>query len=163
MKETYIYYKGIINHELILAFAKQAEIELVRNQESKLVINRTFHLIVESLERVYNDSEFEILEASKIVSFKFYKQGSAYKVQTENIVNNKKTLSIKHVIDKVNELSDSDLKTLHKKRIKTRELNSCEFSIISLKKKRSKDLSYKIQAYDSNYSRFRFCANVSAC
>jgi uncharacterized protein YoxC len=117
--DTMISFKGIITSDVINHVLESVEAKLVEFQEDSKIQKKIYNVLVESLQNLYHHVE-EVPQSlsganeSKFALVVIKHQNNGYKITTGNFVSSNRIKPLKDKIDKINSLSQDELKDLYK-------------------------------------------------
>ena len=169
-KDALISYKGNISSDVINKVLESIENKLtIANEEGK-IRKKLYNVLVESLQNLYHhvedlpdgmafgvdDSKFGILVVSKT--------DKGYKITTGNFINSGKIKSLKDKIDKINSLSQDELKDMYKFILNHQKLTAKGgggLGLVDIARKTGNKLDYTFQNVSDDYYFFNLDIYVS--
>jgi len=146
--EVKLVYEGKVTHQITKAFIALAEAQMEENEEAAKVQRTVFHVMVECLQNISRHAD-EYESGDHIYSgrgiFMVSNTPDSYCVTTGNAVSHKKVESLKKMIDEVNQLTTSELKTQYMKQMKEGQLSTkggAGLGFIDIRRKTGTQLDY---------------------
>lgn len=159
-------YQGTVTDGLFDAILELAEHKLDQEQTSSKVKRRVFKILVESLQNVYH--HFDNLPGggtSFPVSFSLEKHKLAYSINTGNHISVHKVKQLKSFIDRINNLSSQELKSLYRERLGNSNFTDgggAGLGIVDILRKSGEKITYGFRQVNKDYSYFSLKVKVSA-
>lgn len=155
-------YEGIIDHNIIKAFASLTEKKMDTLNEELVIKKKVFNVMVECLQNIsmhtedsYNDDPLRNLYGNGI--FIVGKVGPTYNIITGNYVETGNVPSLKSTLDSLKELNINELKILHREKLKESEITfkgGAGLGLIEIAKKANGKIDYHFIDDENNQSFF---------
>ena len=159
-KDALISYKGNISSDVINKVLESIENKLTTANEEGKIRKKLYNVLVESLQNLYHhvedlpeaiafgvdDNKFGILVVSKT--------DNGYKITTGNFINSGKIKSLKDKIDKINSLSQDELKDMYKFILNHQKLTAKGgggLGLVDIARKTGNKLDYTFQNVSDDY------------
>lgn len=162
-------FKGNISSDLITDVLEIIESKLFYSKENPKISKKIYNVLVECLQNLYHHSEpspnanieidnnFGIFILSKI-------QDNSYRISTGNFVKNEKIDLLANKIDKLNSLSNEELKSLYKLILNNQdftEKGGGGLGMIDIARKTGNKINYEFYNYTNNLSFFNLNIIIS--
>ncbi|MFP4058956.1 MAG: SiaB family protein kinase [Bacteroidota bacterium] len=162
-------YLGSITTDMINQTLEDIENELDLANESGKVKKKIYNVLVESLQNLYHhidDIPEEIREKynSKIGMLIVKKSDGGYLITTGNFINSNKIKFLKDKIDKINSLTQEELKDMYKFILNHQKLSAKGgggLGLVDIARKTGNKLEYSFQNYNNDYYFFELNVFVS--
>jgi len=155
-------YKGSITSDLINNVLDAVESKLHEFNEHSKVRKKVYNVLVESLQNLYHhiddlpqkysdqfDTRFGILVVSKETEY--------YKISTGNFIRSEKTGDLREKIDKINTLSNSELKDMYKFILNHQKLSDKGgggLGLVDIARKTGNKLNYNFENFNNDFQFF---------
>jgi len=162
-------YKGSITTDLINNVLETIEAKLQDSCEIAKTRKKIYNVLVESLQNLYHhiddlpekyknefDSKFGILVISKV--------NDSYKITTGNFIKSNKIKYLKDKLDKINSLSQEELKDMYKFILNHQKLTSKGgggLGLVDIARKTGNKLEYVFQNFNNEYYFFNLDIYIS--
>lgn len=159
-KENVIFsFKGNITAELIDDFLDTIENKLAKDGENPKLQKRLYNVLVESLQNLYHHIDElpdEIIDefGHKFCVFVLSKTEDKYKITTGNFITKEKKDFLTEKIDKINSLSQDEIKEMYKFILNHQKLSAKGgggLGFIDIAKKTKNKMDYYFYKYKNNY------------
>ncbi len=163
-------YKGSITSDLISNVLEVVETKLDDLSEGAKIRKKVYNVLVESLQNLYHhidelpdllqnsfDPRFGVLVISRV-------DVNVYKITTGNFINSKKIKFLKDKIDKINSLSQDELKDMYKFILNHQKLSAKGgggLGLVDIARKTGNKLEYSFENYNDDYYFFNLDILVS--
>jgi hypothetical protein len=167
--DVVISFKGSITSDIINNVLESVENKMVEMNEESRVRKKMYNVMVESLQNLYhhieempnevtgtNDSKFGILIIAR--------QPNGYKITTGNFVSSGRIKPLKDKIDKINSLSQDELKDMYKFILNHQKLTAKGgggLGLVDIARKTGNKLDYSFYSVDKDYYFFNLDIYVS--
>jgi hypothetical protein len=157
-------YQGEISTEIINSLLEKAEKELINIDESSKIRKRIYNIMVESLQNLFHHADdipedFKIAYDEKFGMIVVAKYDDHYKVTTGNYIKSDKIKFLKDKIDKINSLSQEELKEMYKFILNHQKLSAKGgggLGLVDIARKTKKKMEYNFLNHDNEYYFFSF-------
>jgi hypothetical protein len=162
-------YKGSISAEWINSVLEGVEVKLDSKNEDPRIKKKMYNVLVEGLQNLYHhvdelpedlkdkfDSKFGVLVIKK------FEDG--YKVSLGNFINSNKTNYLKDKIDKINSLSQDELKDMYKFILNHQKLSAKGgggLGLVDMARKTGNKLEYSFIEISSDFSFFNLDVKIN--
>jgi len=163
-------YKGSITSDLISNVLEVVEAKLDDLSEQAKVRKKVYNVLVESLQNLFHhndelpdklqdsfDPKFGVLVVTRV-------ENSVYKISTGNFINSGKIKFLKDKIDKINSLSEEELKDMYKFILNHQKLSAKGgggLGLVDIARKTGNKLEYSFDNYNNDYYFFNLEVIVS--
>ncbi len=158
--EVIVAYKGIIGADIIANTLNLVESKIEDSVNRSGTRKKLYNVLVESLQNLYHHvdapAEYKIDNANFGV-FVLSKSADGYRISTGNFVKRDKVRILKQKIDKINSLSNEELKDFYKfvlNNQKFSEKGGGGLGLIDMARKTGNKLGYKFYDYNNEYDFF---------
>jgi len=144
-------YEGEVNQSITKAFAALAEKSMNDANMDVTTMKRVYHVMVESLQNISKHADDVITGKSRRPGngiFIVGKSPTDYVITTGNVINNSRVAKIQELIDRVNKLSQDEVKELYKKQMREARLSDkggAGLGFIDMVKKTGNQLEYHFE------------------
>lgn len=154
-------FKGEFNHELVRAILILTE---SNNEENGPLQSKVFGVIVECLQNIYKHGADEPKDSGlKPGIFLIGKKDYNYFIHVGNMVLNNEVEGLTSKINKLNKLSEAELRSMQQEILKTTALSeegNAGIGLIYTKRKSKGDLLYKFKPIDDRISFFALTITI---
>jgi hypothetical protein len=163
-------YKGSITSDLISNVLEVVEAKLDDLSEQAKVRKKVYNVLVESLQNLFHhndelpdklhdsfDPKFGVLVVSRV-------ENNVYRISTGNFINSSKIKFLKDKIDKINSLSEEELKDMYKFILNHQKLSAKGgggLGLVDIARKTGNKLEYSFDNYNNEYYFFNLEVLVS--
>lgn len=162
-------YKGTITAEWINSVLESVESKLDSVNEDSKIKKKMYNVLVEGLQNLYHhvdDLPENMLEkfSHKFGVVVIKKVDQYYKVSLGNFITENKTKYLKDKIDKINSLSEEELKDMYKFILNHQKLSAKGgggLGLLDMARKTGNKLEYEFFDYDSEYSFFNLDVTIN--
>lgn len=167
--EVILTYKGDITADLITDVLEIFESKIDQTSENVKLRKKIYNVLVECLQNLYHHSEEIQTEKQKEADGKFAvfvlsKHDDAYRISTGNFVKNEKIEVLTNKIDKINALSQEEVKSLYKVILNNQDFTDKGgggLGMIDIVRKTGSKLDYKFYNYANEISFFNLNINIT--
>lgn len=166
--EVILTYKGDITADLITDVLEIFESKIDQSNENSKTRKKLYNVLVECLQNLYHHSEEidkNIENADgKFAVFVLSKQNDSYKISTGNFVKKDKIEVLANKIDKINALSEEEVKSLYKVILNNQDFTDKGgggLGMIDMVRKTGSKLEYKFYDYANEISFFNLNINIT--
>jgi len=152
-------YKGSITTEVINSTLELIESKLDVGEEGGKIKKKIYNVLVESLQNLYHHGDDLPEEMRSVMEPKFgvmaiskYEKG--FKITTGNFINSSKIKFLKDKIDKINSLSEEELKDMYKFILNHQKLSAKGgggLGLVDIARKTGNKLEYNFLNYNNEY------------
>ena len=162
-------FKGSISSDVINKVLESLETKLAGEGEDPKVRKKIYNVLVESLQNLYHhveDLPYEITEVqeSKFGLLVVSRKGEGYKITTGNFINSNRIKPLKDKIDKINSLSQDELKDMYKFILNHQKLTAKGgggLGLVDIARKTGNKLDYSFQNVNGDYYFFNLDIYIS--
>lgn len=163
-------YKGSITSDLISNVLEVVEAKLDDLSEQAKVRKKVYNVLVESLQNLFHhndelpdkltetfDPKFGVLVVTRV-------ENNVYRISTGNFINSSKIKFLKDKIDKINSLSEEELKDMYKFILNHQKLSAKGgggLGLVDIARKTGNKLEYSFDNYNNEYYFFNLEVVVS--
>ena len=152
-------YKGTITTEVINSTLELIESKLDVGEEGGKIKKKIYNVLVESLQNLYHHGDDLPEDMRSVMEPKFgvmaiSKHGTGYKITTGNFINSSKIKFLKDKIDKINSLSEEELKDMYKFILNHQKLSAKGgggLGLVDIARKTGNKLEYNFLNYNNEY------------
>lgn len=152
-------YKGSITSDLINDILEAVEARLEESNEESRLRKKIYNVLVESLQNLYHHIEPHHEGIQEDLDPKFgvlviRREGEAYRVTTGNFVSVNRIKFLKEKLDKINSLSNDELKDMYKFILNHQKLSAKGgggLGLVDIARKSGNKLEYKFYNYNEKY------------
>jgi len=162
-------YKGSITTEVINSTLELIESKLDVGEEGGKIKKKIYNVLVESLQNLYHHGDDLPEDMRSVLEAKFgvmaiLKYGNGYKITTGNFINSSKIKFLKDKIDKINSLSEEELKDMYKFILNHQKLSAKGgggLGLVDIARKTGNKLEYNFLNYNNEYYFFNLNIFIS--
>jgi hypothetical protein len=162
-------YKGSITSEFINSVLEEVEAKLIDANEDGKLRKKVYNVLVESLQNLYHHIDDLPESIKEQFSQKFgvlviVNQENVYRISTGNFISSGKIKFLKDKIDKINSLSQEELKDMYKFILNHQKLSAKGgggLGLVDIARKTGNKLDYLFQNYNNDYYFFNLDIFVS--
>ncbi len=163
-------YKGSITSDLISNVLEVVEAKLDDLSEQAKIRKKVYNVLVESLQNLFHhndelpdkqydsfDPKFGVLVVTRV-------ENNVYRISTGNFINSSKIKFLKDKIDKINSLSEEELKDMYKFILNHQKLSAKGgggLGLVDIARKTGNKLEYTFDNYNNEYYFFNLEVVVS--
>jgi hypothetical protein len=152
-------FKGNITADLINDFLETIEDKLVEEEENPRLQKKIYNVLVESLQNLYHHIDElpgEIIDefGDRFCIFLLSKTDDKYQITTGNFITEEKSEFLKEKIDKINSLSQEEIKEMYKFILNHQKLSAKGgggLGFVDIAKKTKNKMDYFFHKYKNNY------------
>jgi len=169
-KDTILSFKGYISSDVINKVLEGIESKLSTASEEGKIRKKLYNVLVESLQNLYHHVE-EIpsgialgVDETKFGMLIISKTANGYKITTGNFINSSKIKPLKDKIDKINSLTQDELKDMYKFILNHQKLTAKGgggLGLVDIARKTGNKLEYLFQNVTDEYYFFNLDIYVS--
>jgi len=165
--EVILTYKGDITADLITDVLEIFESKIDQTNENSKLRKKIYNVLVECLQNLYHHSEEIQTEKEadgKFAVFVLSKHDDAYRISTGNFVKKDKIEVLTKKIDKINALSQEEVKSLYKVILNNQDFTDKGgggLGMIDIVRKTGSKLDYKFYNYANEISFFNLNINIT--
>jgi hypothetical protein len=169
-KDVLIAYKGNITSDVINNVLESMENKLTVSSEEGKIRKKLYNVLVESLQNLYHHVEnvpaavTSGIDENKFGMLLISKTDKGYKITTGNFIHSNKIKPLKDKIDKINSLSQDELKDMYKFILNHQKLTAKGgggLGLVDIARKTGNKLDYSFQNASSDYYFFNLDIYVS--
>lgn len=163
--ETLLSFKGNITDDIFDRLLEHIERKLRQESTSKMVKKKVFKVLVETLQNVYHHQDDIENQDDIYVNFSLKKDHIAYIVSTGNHIRTSKVDVMKTFIDRVNAMSDNELKEYYRYSLSQDHLSDqsgAGLGFVDIIRKSGEKIIYSFKPVNKDYSYFCLQVKVSA-
>ena len=157
--EIILSFCGSITTDMINQTLENIESKLDAAEESGKIKKKIYNVLVESLQNLYHhidDIPDDIRDKydPKVGLLVVKKDGEGYRITTGNFINSNKIKFLKDKIDKINSLSQEELKDMYKFILNHQKLSAKGgggLGLVDIARKTGNKLEYSFQNYNNDY------------
>jgi hypothetical protein len=162
-------FRGSVTSNVINTILENVEGKMEDSKEDGKVRKRMYNVLVESLQNLYHHVE-ELpepmvgVEESKFALIIISKNNNGYKITTGNFVNSNRIKPLKDKIDKINSLTQDELKDMYKFILNHQKLTAKGgggLGLVDIARKTGHKLDYSFHSTDNGYYFFSLDIYVS--
>jgi len=165
-QHTLFSFKGTISDNLFDGILELAERKLQQEATPKSTKRKVFKVLVETWQNVYHHlDDLPPDHGDSSVDFSIRKDKLAYTVSAGNHVCKKKVSSLKSYIDRVNAMSQPELKAFYLQRLSQGQFDhegGVGLGIVDIVRKTKEKITYNFKTVNKDYSYFSLQVKVSA-
>jgi hypothetical protein len=156
---TVLAFKGNITAEVINQSLESVENKLTQAGEDSKIIKKIYNVLVEGLQNLFHhvdelpDSIVEKF-GHKFAVFSIQRIDGGYRVVTGNFIPSEKIKFLKDKIDKINSLSEEELKDMYKFILNHQKLSAKGgggLGLVDIARKTKNKLDYTFQSFNDDY------------
>jgi hypothetical protein len=164
-------YKGSITSEIINNILEDIENKFMEIDEVNIVKKKVYNVLVESLQNLFhhaeeipdvlNDADYNNVKFGILVIKKIEKN---YLIITGNFINSNRIKPLKEKIDKINSLSQDELKDMYKFILNHQKLTAKGgggLGLVDIARKTGNKIDYSFLSVNKDYCFFNLDINVS--
>lgn len=167
--EVVLSFKGSITSEIINGILESIENKLAETNEEGKIRKKMYNVLVECLQNLYHHIEDLPKEVTGLDDRKFgllviNKHDSGYKITTGNFVSSGRIKPLKDKIDKINSLTQDELKDMYKFILNHQKLTAKGgggLGLVDIARKTGNKLEYGFQNISKDYYFFNLDIYVS--
>jgi len=168
--DVLISFKGNISSDIINKVLESIEIKLTAANEEGKIRKKLYNVLVESLQNLYHHVEdlpvgiITGVDESKFGMVIISKTEKGYKITTGNFINSSKIKPLKDKIDKINSLTQDELKDMYKFILNHQKLTAKGgggLGLVDIARKTGNKLEYSFQNVSNDYYFFNLDIYVS--
>ncbi len=169
-KDVLLSYKGNISSDVINKVLESIENKLSTNSEERKIRKKLYNVLVESLQNLYHHVEdlplgsAEGVDDTKFGILIISKTENGYKITTGNFITSRKIKPLKDKIDKINSLTQDELKDMYKFILNHQKLTAKGgggLGLVDIARKTGNKLEYSFQNVSDEYYFFNLDIYVS--
>lgn len=169
-KGVLISYKGNISSDVINNVLENIENKLTIANEDGKIRKKLYNVLVESLQNLYHhvegvpEGDVTGTEGNKFGILVISKKEEGYKITTGNFINSGKIKSLKDKIDKINSLTQDELKDMYKFILNHQKLTAKGgggLGLVDIARKTGNKLDYSFQNVSEEFYFFNLDIYVS--
>ncbi len=169
-KDVLLSYKGSISSDVINKMLESIEKKLTTTSEDGKVMKKLYNVLVESLQNLYHHVEdlpagSDVgVDESKFGMLIVSKTENKYRITTGNFINSSKIKPLKDKIDKINSLSQDELKDMYKFILNHQKLTAKGgggLGLVDIARKTGNKLDYSFQNVSNEFYFFNLDIYVS--
>ncbi|MBL4715378.1 MAG: hypothetical protein COC01_05630 [Bacteroidetes bacterium] len=165
-------FKGNITADLLTSILEITENKLEKIQEQPRIRRKVFNILVECLQNVYHhmdemeeEEDDNLVNSKSSVIFMLGQDDESFFITTGNHILNDKVSILTEKIEKINKLTDEELKSFYKEVLTKSEGLSAKggagLGLIDMARKSGEKLVYEFQDVDEKYAFFSMYIKVS--
>ena len=164
--EIILAYEGEINHQIMKTFINLAEGNITKIDESEALQKKVYHVMVECLQNIAKYAvhpEDESDQECKRGIFLISRNHQFYKVTTGNIINKERISFLSEFLNHINSLSKKQLDDLYKKRLRDgiiSEKGGAGLGFIDIHRKTGNNLEFQFLPISELRSFFLFTSTI---
>jgi hypothetical protein len=168
-KDVLLSYKGSITSDVINQFLENVEHKLVEANEDGKIRKKIYNVLVESLQNLYHHVEelpndFPGTSENKFGIIIITRIPMGYLISTGNFINSSRIKPLKDKIDKINSLSQDELKDMYKFILNHQKLTAKGgggLGLVDIARKTGNKIDYTFHSFNSDYYFFNLDIQVS--
>lgn len=169
--EVIVAYKGTIGADIITNTLSLVELKLEDIDVQNAVKKKLYNILVESLQNLYHHVDVPLNNGksddckSNFGIFILSKLDDAFRISTGNFIHHDRIPVIKEKIDKINSLSEEELKEFYKfvlNNQKFSEKGGGGLGLIDMARKSGNKLDYKFFKYSDDFEFFNLTVVINA-
>lgn len=162
-------YQGIITSEVINTILEEVETKLNHNEEENKIRKKLYNVLVEALQNLYHhvedlpDGVYENIR-NKFGSIIINKIENGYKISSGNFISSNRIKVVKDKIDKINSLTQDELKDMYKFILNHQKLTAKGgggLGLVDIARKTGNKFDYSFQNVNNEYYFFNLDIIVS--
>lgn len=160
-------FKGEVTSDLLTSILQIMESKMETLDESPKIKKKVYNILVECLQNLYHhidedDVATSVKENSALFMIK--KEDGEYSIMTGNFITKENVNSLKHRLDKINEMDKDALKDYYKEVLNNGEMSAKGgggLGMIDIARKSGKKLEYNFDDVDAHHSFFSLNIKVA--
>jgi hypothetical protein len=162
-------YKGSITSDVINQLLEDVELKLVEANEDGKIRKKIYNVLVESLQNLYHHvedlpSDFKGTSDSKFGIIIITRSSNGYLISTGNFISSSRIKPLKDKIDKINSLTQDELKDMYKFILNHQKLTAKGgggLGLVDIARKTGNKIDYSFHSFNSDYYFFNLAIQVS--
>ncbi|MDP4209964.1 MAG: SiaB family protein kinase [Bacteroidota bacterium] len=162
-------YKGKVTIQVVSSLLDEVERKLTELDEEPRIRKKVYNILVECLQNLYHHVEDvalpgEILEEGNMAILVIKKVDNQYKITTGNFVRVKRIKPLKSKIDKINSLTQDEIKDMYKFILNHQRLNvkgGGGLGLLDIARRTGNKFDYTFHVIDERYNFFNLDVYVS--
>ena len=167
--DVVVSYKGTITTEMINNTLESIESLMEGGEEGGKIRKKVYNVLVESLQNLYHHADELPEDLKGKLEPKFgilviARQNNGYKITTGNFINSSKIKFLKDKIDKINSLSEEELKDMYKFILNHQKLSAKGgggLGLVDIARKTGNKLDYSFQNYNNDFYFYNLIITVT--
>jgi hypothetical protein len=164
--QTLFSFKGNMSDNLYDGILELAEYKLQQESTTKSTRKKVFKVLIETLQNVYHHlDDLPPNHGEYSVAFSLKKDNFTYTVSAGNHIHKTKVSSLRSYIDRVNAMSQSELKAFYLQRLSQGQLTNdggAGLGFVDIIRKSKEKITYNFKPVNKDYSYFSLQVKVSA-
>lgn len=154
-------YRGVMSQDIVIALLNLAENKLSQTEQGSSVKNRVFSVMVECLQNITRHSEKNEFAGSNIFMLGLGEAG--FVIYSGNVIRSERKTELQSKLDRLNTMSDTELKDFYKYLIRNESLTEKEnfgLGLIQIARKTGRPLYFDFEAIDADHSFFTLRTSI---
>lgn len=141
-------YRGEFNKDITNYILSLAEKNIIESKIQARTKKRVFHIMVESVQNINRHQDHSDEEYANTSFFAIQKNGTFFYITTANVIDNSEVPSLKDKLERLNQLSDSELTQIYLQILNNGQISSkggAGLGLIEIVRKSKNKLYYKFE------------------
>jgi hypothetical protein len=161
--DVIVHHFGEFSHGMINGLAEATEELMLSNGDSKRTVKRVFSILIEGLQniRTHGKRDLDCDQSSFVV---IVKERNQYKIIFGNLIDQKDKVMIEDYFDKINRMSEEQLKQLYAEVLETSfftRKGGAGIGFLTMRIKSEHPLEYVVNNFEENLYFFRFIITIN--